>query len=409
MRANISCVAAIAATLVSTGAAAKTVVTQTETLRASTKLSESTLRAKMPSFSVTKTYKTASGKSITGQQYLNLLNTFQAAADKAGCTLGSSSGTTCQFQASEATFTAAELNQAATLAATKIVPIVDKTKSAKSPLGFSWSKQWGTQSKAAVYVGADFGNSGGSTTASCSGSAYAGAYLFNNQKEIIRLTGSVYAIRGDVASEKGSSGVYAKAALYVLGDSDAIWSKTTTGSLAKTSMETKSYSVSKSFTYWGLITISLAAKASGAAYITPSLSATSSTNEAKCALTVTPGVRASVGGSAEISILGFGDLSAAAVGVEANVVLADLSLPITASVSAKNNSGTVTFTESLSASLDMNYLSGSLSAYFSTSFPLDGEKWHDWDKDKFSFTILEWPGYNYKEPLFSTLNATQTL
>lgn len=66
------------------------------------------------------------------------------------------------------------------------------------------------------------------------------------------------------------------------------------------------------------------------------------------------------------------------------------------------------FTESLNADLAMNYLSGSLSAYFKTSIPLDGEKIWDWDSDKFSFTILDWDGYSYNQPLFHK-TATQNL
>jgi hypothetical protein len=130
-------------------------------------------------------------------------------------------------------------------------------------------------------------------------------------------------------------------------------------------------------------------------------------------LTVTPGVKATVSGSAEVSVIGFGKVSAAAVGVEANVTLADVSIPITASVSSKANplKHTTTFTESLRGDLAMNYLSGHLDVYFKTVFPIaDGDSWWPWkwDMDKFTFTILEWDGRSYNQNLVNK-SASQDL
>ena len=379
----------------------KVTVVSTDKLTASTKFTAAAAKLKNPAFSVTKTYKTASGGTITGQQYLDLVNQLQAAAEKGGCSLGS--GKACNFVASEAKLTTAQLTKTAALASYKIAPKkVTVTalggkmeKKAKAPLGFSWNNEWGSQSTGAVYVGAEFGDDGSSSTSSCAGSAYAGVYLFNNKKEVVRLEG-----------EAGSSGstFSASAELFVLGDS--VWSKNASFSASK-SFE-KSFSVSKSLSYWGLVTVNLSAKATGAAYITGAISGTAKTGEYTCSLGVTPGVKASVTATAEVALLGYGHLSAASVGVEADVTLADLSIPVVASASAKTSSGVVTFTESLSVDLNMNYLKGSLDAYFKTSIPLDGEKIWDWDADKFTFTILEWDGKSYNASLYKR-TQTQTL
>lgn len=400
---NTAIVVTMGAVLTAAGAAeaaplgptiTKTTIAETDVLAPSTKYTESSIRKKLANFSVNKTYRTASGVTITGQQYLDMANTLQAAADKAGCKLGS--GKSCNFVATEAKLSKAQLERVANLAVVKVslrkLPslgkLVKTERPAKDPLGFSWNNEWGTRSRAAVYVGAEFGNDGSTSSSSCGGAAYAGVYVFNKQKEVVRLEGEV----------RAASAVSASAELFVLGDS--VWSKTGSFTTPKLSFE-KTFSVSKSFTYWGLVTINLAAKTTASAYITGSLTGTASSGAYTCAVNLTPGVKASLGGSAEIAILGYGDISAGAVGVEADVTLADVSLPINASASIATSGSTVTFTEALTVDLAMTYLKGSLDAYFRTVFPLDGESIFDWDNDKFTFTLVEFDGYTYNKNLFS--------
>lgn len=371
----------------------KTTIAETDTLTLSTKHSESSIRKKLPSFSVNKTYKTASGSTITGQQYLDMANALQAAADKAGCKLGS--GKSCNFIATEAKLSRAQLERVANLASVKVdlkkLPGLGKKvdKAAKEPLGFSWNNEWGTRSRAAVYVGAEFGNDGSSSSSSCGGAAYGGVYVFNNQKEVVRLEAEV----------RAASSVSASAELFVLGNS--VWTKSQSFTATTPVSFEASFKVSKSFTYWGLVTINLSAKTTANAYLSGSLTGTASSGAYTCAVTLTPGVKASLGGSAEVAILGYGDISAAAVGVEADVTLADLSVPITASAGIARSGSSTTFTEALKVELNMTYLKGSLDAYFKTIFPLDGEGIFDWDTDKFTFTLVEFDGYSYNHTLYS--------
>jgi len=319
-----------------------------------------------------------------------------------GCEFGT--GKDCKVIADDAKLSPASLVDAAKSAAftLKLKKItVDKKetteeKAAKAPLGFSWTNQWGDKKKGAVYVGLEFGNGGGTTSTTCGGAAYAGVYLFNTKKDVIRL---------EAEASSTSKAFNASAGLYVLGES--VWSKSGSFDTSALSFE-KSFSVGSSWTYWGLVTINLNAKVTAAAYVNAGLKGIAKPGELTCELNVTPGVKASVGGSAEVAILGYGEVSAGAVGLEANLTLADLSLPITASVSAKNVNNKVSFTERLKADIKLNYLSGSLDAYFKTSIPLDGEKFWDWDSDKFTFTLLEWDGYTYNKNLFDK-SATQTL
>ncbi len=385
----------------------KVSITGSETIAApKRRIAASTKRIRGQPFKLTATYRTPSGGTITGQQFVDLANKLQAVAEKGGCSLGS--GKTCAFQLSDAKMTTAQLNQATKLVTKKItlkkIAVPKKTtaeNAAKSPLGFQWDKEWGNRDKAAVYLGAEFGNDGSNKEASCGGTAYAGIYLFGNQKEVIRLEGEAYA----KASGSGTSAA-ASAELKVMGDS--VWSKAENFTTSKLSYE-RSYYITKSFTYWGFITLTLKAKATGNAYITGSLSGTASSSEYVCSLNLTPGVKATAGGTAQVSVIGYGNISAQSVGVDADVVLADVSVPIVASVSAKNKAGgSVTFTESLKVTTSMNYLSGSLDVWFKTSFPLDGESWYDWDTDKLSFNLLEWDGWSYNETLFNK-NASQTL
>jgi hypothetical protein len=356
------------------------------------------IQKKVRDFNTTKKYRTPAGKEITGQQFLDIANKLSAAAEASGCKLGS--GKSCNLIADDAKLGPEALRDAAKLASfqLKVAPAKKGAaeKDAKDPLGFSWSNQWGDEKKGAVYIGLEFGNGGSSSSAACGGDAYAGVYLFNKKKEVVRLEGE--------ASSSGST-FTGKAGLYVLGES--VWSKTGTISTDNLSFE-KSFSVSQSWTYWGLVTLNLSAKVTAAAYVKAGLSGVAKPGEFTCSLNVTPGVRANVTGSAEVALLGYGEISAAAVGVEADLVLADVSLPITASVSAKSQSNKVTFTESIKADVKMTYLKGSLDAYFKTSIPLNGESVLDWDKDKFSFTLLEWDGYTYNKNVFSK-SATQTL
>jgi hypothetical protein len=356
------------------------------------------LQKKLKDFSPTKKYRTPSGKEITGQQYLDIANKLSAAAEASGCKLGS--GMSCNLIAEDAKLGPEALRDAAKLATyqLKVTPSKKSTadKDAKDPLGFSWTNQWGDPKKGAVYLGLEFGNGGGTSSAACGGDAYAGVYLFNKKKDVVRLEGE--------ASSSGST-FTGKAGLYVLGES--VWSKTGTISIDNLAFE-KSFSVTQSWTYWGLVTLNLSAKVTAAAYVKAGLSGVAKTGEYTCSLNVTPGVRANVTGSAEVAILGYGEVSAGAVGVEADLTLADVSLPITASVSAKNQNNKVTFTESIKADVKMTYLSGSLDAYFKTSIPINGESILDWDKDKFTFTLLEWDGYTYNKSVFSK-SATQTL
>ena len=368
-------------------------------------------------FSPTKVYKTPSGGTITGQQFLDLANKLQAAAEKGGCELGS--GKRCNFAATKAKLAPAALNQTAKLAGFKLnlkrvgtlgnLPLQpgprgdmgqqqqpQQTHEAKDPLGFQWGKEWGDRSTGAAYVGVEFGNGGSSNSSSCGGAAYAGVWLFNQQKEVIRLEGEAHS-----TPEKFS----ASAELFVMGDS--VWSKSGAITADQLKFE-KTFAVSQSFTYWGLITLNLKAKATASAWITASINGVSKPGEFTCTLNVTPSAKATVGASADISIFGYGALSAASVGVEADVTLADIKLPITASVSAKNANGKVSFSESLSADLNAKFLQGSMDVYFMTVFPLDGEKLWDWDNDKFSFTILDWDGVSYNQNLFKK-TATQTL
>ena len=357
-------------------------------------------------FDLKQKFKTPSGLEITGEKYLEIANQLEAAAEEAGCELGT--GKACNFLVDDNKLTAEELKGSVKkakfelklkkLKATKLSKKDDADETAtkaKAPLGFSWDHDWGNPKKAAVYVGAEFGNSGTSRSSSCGGAAFAGVYLFNHKKEVIRLEGEVDA-KGDAMN--GS------AELYVLGQS--VWSESGTFSIEK-SFE-KSFGVTQSWTYWGLITLNLSAKVTAGAYLKAEISGTAKPNEYTCALTVTPGAKVSVGGEAEVAILGYGSVSAGAVGVDAELTLADIRVPVTAKASAKNANGKVTFTESIEAKLEMRYLDGSLDAYFKTNIPLNGEKVWDWDQDKFSFTIFEWEGYKVSETLFKE-SASQTL
>jgi len=411
---NVSFVVAIGAALIAGTASAapmgpnvkKTTVLESDVLTPSTKHTEASLQQRLPSFSVNRSYKTASGAMITGRQYLEVVNALQAAADKAGCTLGDKKG--CNFIASEAKLSKAGLERVANLATVKLAirklpPIAKLGKSekvARAPLGFSWSNEWGTRSRAAVYAGAEFGNDGSTSSSSCGGAAFAGVFVFNRQKEVLRLEGEARA-----ASTGASAAVSASSELFVLGDS--VWSKSSSFTAMPVAFE-KTFSVSKSFSYWGLITINLAAKTTASAYVSGSIGGSASAGSYTCSLNITPGVRATLGGSAEIAILGYGDISAGAVGVEADVTLADLSLPIRASAAITTVGSSVKFTESLNVDLAMKYLSGSLDAYFKTVIPLNGESILDWDRDKFTFTLIEFDGYTYNRNLFSD-SAEQTL
>ncbi len=414
---NVAFVVAIGAGLIAGTASAaplgkdvkKTTVLEADVLTPSTKHSAASLQKRLPSFDPDRSYKTAGGATITGRQYLEVVNALQAAADKAGCTLGTKKS--CNFIASEAKLSKAGLERVANLATLKLAlrklptPVklgkVEKVeKAAKAPLGFSWSNEWGTRSRAAVYAGAEFGNDGSTSSSSCGGAAFAGVFVFNRQKEVLRLEGEVQA-----ASTGASASVSASSELFVLGDS--VWSKS--GSFTATPLAfEKSFTVSKSFTYWGLITINLAAKTTASAYISGSIGGTASAGTYSCSVNMTPGVRATLGGSAEVAILGYGDISAGAVGVEADVTLADVSLPITASAAITSAGSSVKFTETLKVDLAMKYLKGSLDAYFRTVIPLDGESLLDWDNDKFTFTLIEFDGYSYNRNLFSR-SAEQTL
>lgn len=381
--------------------AKKTSISELDTLQPSTKYTESVLKKRMPAFSKDRTYRTADGSTITGQEFLDLANMLEAAAEKAGCKLGS--GASCNFVASETKLSKSQLERAANLAKVKLLPRKlpalprpqKGERAAKDPLGFSWSNEWGKRSRAAVYVGAEFGNDGSTSSSSCGGAAYAGVYVFNTRKEVLRLEGEV----------RAGSSVEASAGLYVLGD--AVWSRSAGFDTPKLEFE-KNFQVSKSFTYWGLITLNLKAKTTAAAYLSGSLRGTSGNESFTCSVGLTPGVKAQLGGSAEVAILGYGELNAAAVGVEADVTLADIRVPITAAVAVAKSGSTVRFTESLKVELKMDYLKGSLDAYFKTSIPLDGESILDWDKDKFTFTLLEFDGYSYDRTLFSESNQ-QTL
>lgn len=379
----------------------KTSITESEVLQPSTKYTESLLQKKMPTFSKDRTYRTADGSTITGREFLEVANTIAAAAEKAGCKLGT--GASCNFVAAETKMGKAQLERVANLAALKAVPrrlikpgkLLKGERAAKDTLGFSWSNEWGTRSRAAVYVGAEFGNGGSTRTSSCGGAAYAGVYVFNTKREVLRLEGEVSA---------GAS-VEASAGLYVLGD--AVWTRTAGFDAPRVEFE-KSFKVTKSFSYWGIITINLKAETTAGAYLSGTLRGTSAADSYTCTIGLTPGVKARLGGSAEVAILGYGDISAAAVGVEADVTLADISLPIAASAAAAKSGSSVKFTESLKVELAMKYLRGSLDAYFKTVFPLDGESILDWDKDKFTFTLLEFDGYEYNRPLFDE-SKEQTL
>ncbi|MBM4356796.1 MAG: hypothetical protein FJ096_01675 [Deltaproteobacteria bacterium] len=362
-------------------------------------------------FDLKKKYKTASGQLITGEEFLDVANKLQAAAEFGGCDLGSGKG--CNFEVEDFKLDAGELK--GTLKKAGFSLKLKNPKAAKmyggagnsggekepekkvsNPLGFQWERDWGNPKKAAVYVGAEFGNDGSSKSSACGGAAYAGVHLFNNKKEVIRL-------QGEVAAKKGS--FVGSAELLLLGKE--VWSES--GKIDVTKKFEESYKVSQSWTYWGIVTLNLEAKVTAAASLTAGLSGVATENEYTCSVKVTPGAKVSVGGAAEVAIFGYGSVSAAAVGVEADLTLADLSLPVTLSASAKNQNGKVTFTESIKADIQLKYLSGSLDAYFKTNIPLDGECWLcKWDTDKFSFTLLEWDGYTFKEEVFKK-EATQTL
>jgi hypothetical protein len=396
----------------------KVTVYDNETLPAPTrKLSVADITKRKASFSLTKTYKTPSGQTITGQQFLDISNKLQAAAEKGGCSLGS--GKSCNFVAQDAKLTTAQLNTTAKLASYRLglkriqSPTVSptpqglpktpntpapstSTAEAKDPLGFAWTNEWGNRKTGAVYVGVEFGNGGTGSSTICGGEAYAGVYVFGNKKEVIRL---------ESEASSANNKFEAQAELFVMGDS--VWSRSGSFNLNALKFE-KSFQVSKSFTYWGLVSINLKAKATGSAWIDGSIGGVAKPGEYTCSLTLTPSLKATLTGSAEVAILGYGELSAGAVGVEANVVLADVKIPVVASVSAKSTNGKVTFTESPSADMNAKFLSGSLDAYFRTTFPLDGEKIWDWDSDKFTFTLLEWDRLTYNKNLFKK-TATQTL
>jgi hypothetical protein len=374
----------------------KVVVSGSETIKPSAKFTAAEAKRRNQAFDPAKTYKTQSGKSITGQQFLDFSNRLQGAAEKGGCDLGS--GKPCNFRHADARLDPASLNQTANLAARTLSlkqppPPAPAEKKAKNPLGFSWNKQWGQTSTGAVYVGADLGTGGGSQSSSCGGSAYAGVYLFGVKKDVVRLDGEV------ASSGTTTTG---SATFYVLGD--AVWSKSGSFNATPLSFE-KSFPVSKGFTYWGIVSINATAKVTAAASITGAISGKAKAGEFDCSMTITPGVKATASASAEVELFGYGQISAAAVGVESDLVLANLTLPLTATAKAQESGQSVSFSETLEADLNASFLKGSLDVYFRTIVPLDGEKIWDWDSDKFTFTLLEWDGIAYNQTLYK---KTQT-
>ena len=392
---------------------AKTAVAENEVLVPSRKFTATDAVQRKAWFSPTKTYKTVGGGTITGQQFLDVANKLQAAAEKAGCDLGS--GRPCNFIVSDAKMSPAQLSRAATLAGHKLglKKVAVKTPSAsaakaKDPLGFTWENEWGNRSTAAVYVTAGLGNDGNAEASSCGGSAAAGIYLFNHKTDVVRFeveTASSGATLSAGSADAAAPKIAASGELFVFGIS--VWSKSESVSLDKLRFE-RTFAVSKSLSYWGLVTITLSAKATAGAYISGTIGGTAKPGEFTCALNVTPGVLATVSAEAEVAIAGYSKLSAAAVGVDAKLTLVDVTLPLVASATVKAENGRVTFTESLSADLQMTYLKGSVDAYFKTSIPLDGEKVWDWDADKFTFTIIDFDGYTENRNLYRK-TQTQTL
>jgi hypothetical protein len=387
----------------------KVTVTDGDALVPSKKFTAAATTQRHPSFSPTKTYKTPSGATITGQQYLDIVNKLQAAAERGGCDLGS--GKTCNFVAQEARLDGKQLTKAASLASAKlglkkVAPKASPSATkAKDPLGFTWENEWGKRGTAAVYVGAGLADEGSNEATACGGAAYAGVYLFNQRQDVIRFEVEA-ASSGQALSmgqtDAGTPKVEAGAELFVMGFS--VWSKSQSVSLEKLRFE-KIFKVQKSLSYWGLVTINLSAKATAGAYISGTIGGVAKPGEFTCAINVTPGVLATLSGEAEVALVGYGPLSAAAVGVDADLTLADMSLPLVASASARASNGRITFSETLSADLRMSFLKGSLDVYFQTAIPLGGEKLYDFDKDKFSFTLLEFDGYTENRTLYS---KTQT-
>lgn len=366
------------------------------------------LGKRVKGFDLKKKFKTPSGKEITGQEYLDLVNQLQAAAEEGGCELGS--GKACNFIVDDAKLSSDELKGTVKKAQARFkfrrlkAAGADKTlgndgvgkdgvgkdgvaKGRKPPLGFSWEHDWGNPKKAAVYVGAEFGNGGSTTSSACGGAAYAGVHLFKNKREILRLEGEV---------NSAGSAVSGDAELFLMGQS--VWSQG--GTMNVDRKFEQSFRVSQSWSYWGIVTLNLKAKVTANATLKADLRGTARANEASCALTVTPGANVSVDGEAEVALLGYGPVSAAAVGVDAELTLADLRMPVIVSGSAENTNGKVLVRESIDARLELGYLSGSLDAYFKTDIPLNGEKVWDWDTNKFSFTLLEWDGNRFSESLF---------
>jgi len=383
----------------------KTAVSDGDVLVPSKKFTAASAAQRAPSFSPTKTYKTPSGATITGQQYVDLVNKLQAAAEKGGCDLGS--GKTCNFVAQDARLDGKQLTKAANLASyklglKKVAPKVSPSATkAKDPLGFTWEGEWGKRGTAAVYVGAGLGDEGSNEATACGGAAYAGVYLFNQRKDVIRFEVEAASSGQPLAmgqADAGAPKLEAGGELFVMGFS--VWSRSESVSLEKLRFE-KTFQLQKSLSYWGLVTINLTAKATAAAYLSGTIGGVAKPGEFTCAINVTPGVLATLSGEAEVALVGWGPISAAAVGVDADLTLADLSLPLVASASAKASSGRITFSETVSADLRMSFLKGSLDVYFQTAIPLNGEKPFDIDKDKFSFTLLELDGYTENRTLYS--------
>ncbi|MBL8609466.1 MAG: hypothetical protein JNL38_19195 [Myxococcales bacterium] len=271
------------------------------------------------------------------------------------------------------------------------------------PLHVTYEESLGSKNRAAIYVGFGMKDTGDPSTIGCDASLDGGVYLFDQKRQLVKL-----GAMGRIVNKTASGQID----VYLAGKAvDGFPKKGSTTANFNKPIQTPS----AGFSYgWGPLSISItgnlaselklaaqnAQEAQGAAPAGPKAAAPGAApaHSGKCALSVTPQVRATGNVTAQVSAVLY------RAKVKGSIVFLDLSSPASAAVVARPPK----MTEDFDAQIASSFLSGEVAIQIDTRIP---QNWHDgfdWDK-VYSKTLFDWDGLKVNQKLASFRGKTTNL
>lgn len=254
----------------------------------------------------------------------------------------------------------------------------------EDPLDVTYQETLGSNKRASIYVAMTLKDTGDAGRVGCDASLDGGIYLFDDKKQLVKLSAS---------GKSGPGGLSGSVDLFLVGKSVDGFPKRGSTSTANATKSIAPPPAKMSYG-WGPISVQVNGSIAGELRVTGANTqeGVTSTQKGKCTASVQPMVRASAKASASVSAIAY------KVGVEGQIVLLDVKTPVTSSVTLAGNPNSLS--EDFRAQVNAVFLDGDVAFFVKTRIPQSNERFWDLDWDQvYRKVLFDWDGLRINSKL----------